>query len=608
MSWSITVPEPSTSHEQPPPGTHAAVCVAVIDLGLHEVSFQQRTYVARQLLLAWELTACRMSGSTANHVVARQYSASLAEKAGLRRLLKGWFGRDIAPGQEFDPRKLLGRKCLLNLVLAKDGKHVQIDGASQLPAGMPCNPATHAPFAPRGRRGHPGPRLGPLAVRRARGRRDRPPAGGPGARRPAAAGAAPHADAAAGRARGVPPGPARQHGHHRRDAVLGGAMSAVVHANGTASANGKGWTTRVPAAGGLWCPEEARQALTALADPAAGVELMRLPGGQRVCLPGSDVAGLVRQAERWADGAAGLYYSLGTVDPALARPARVGDVLRRRWLLVDLDPRRPRDVSATDAEHESARLLALQVLDGLAGLGWPDPLLVDSGNGFHLLYRLDLANDETTRPLVMRVLRAVKGLYETDAVEIDDKVGNANRHGKLPGCWARKGPDTADRPHRPCRMIHLPGRVEVVGRDLLEELAGPEPKRSDPAAFRLHVPPGNRYGAVALDREVGRLLLAEQRQQRAQRRRVLAVPAGGRGRAHRGRGHRPADRRRPVGRPARARDRRDPGQCAGQGPDAAGAASRTGRRRRGRRRTARRRPHGRTRPARPPPGPAGGWT
>ena len=62
---------------------------------------------------------------------------------------------------------------------------------------------------------------------------------------------------------------------------------------------------------------------------------------------------------------------------------------RRRFFLVDADPKRLSDISATDEEHEAAITLARSIYAYLRDLGWPDPVAADSGNGAHLLYRVD---------------------------------------------------------------------------------------------------------------------------------------------------------------------------------------------------------------------------
>ena len=71
------------------------------------------------------------------------------------------------------------------------------------------------------------------------------------------------------------------------------------------------------------------------------------------------------------------------------------DILLRRWLLVDFDPVRPAGISSTDSEHELAIERALQVREVLRAESWPDPIVGDSGNGAHLLYRIDVpASDD----------------------------------------------------------------------------------------------------------------------------------------------------------------------------------------------------------------------
>jgi hypothetical protein len=134
--------------------------------------------------------------------------------------------------------------------------------------------------------------------------------------------------------------------------------------------------------------------------------------------------------------------------------AKDKDVLRRRWLLVDADPVRDPLVSATDAEKAAARQTIEAVRDFLHGRAWPDPVLADSGNGFHLLYPVDLPADDGG--LVERILRALAQRFDTDRVKIDQKVFNPARICKLPGTVARKGDSTPDRPHRRAWLLEVP--------------------------------------------------------------------------------------------------------------------------------------------------------
>jgi hypothetical protein len=137
-----------------------------------------------------------------------------------------------------------------------------------------------------------------------------------------------------------------------------------------------------------------------LFEPGAVVELRVLDTSRGVvCGYFDDFEKLAVAAVRLSGKGSGVYVTLNSVDPELiARAANRmkefakkttgdGDVLRRRWLPIDIDPKRPSGICATDAEHEAAVQRALKVSAGLAEGGWPRPVMVDSGNGVYLLYR-----------------------------------------------------------------------------------------------------------------------------------------------------------------------------------------------------------------------------
>jgi hypothetical protein len=219
---------------------------------------------------------------------------------------------------------------------------------------------------------------------------------------------------------------------------------------------------------------------------------------------------LAEHALLLSEKAQGVYVTLNPINPALLarRCNRVAkadagdltkdkDVVARRWLLIDTDPDRVAGVSATDTEKEEARGTALAVRDFLRGRGWPDPILADSGNGFHLLYRINLPADDHGR--VQRVLTTIAGRFDTGRVKIDQSVYNPARICKLPYTWARKGDLTFDRPHRRSALLEVPptGRVldpageaaawraEVVPTELIDSLAtegsaGATPTNPDP--------------------------------------------------------------------------------------------------------------------------------
>jgi len=134
------------------------------------------------------------------------------------------------------------------------------------------------------------------------------------------------------------------------------------------------------------------------------------------------------------------------------------DIARRVRLLVDLDPERPAGTNATDAEKLTAREQAEAVRQFLSGRGWPSPCLADSGNGWHLLYQIDLPNDVESTALVRAVLTRLKHLFPL----VDAGNFNASRVCKLYGSWSRKGPHTEERPHRRSAIVETGGDVVTV--------------------------------------------------------------------------------------------------------------------------------------------------
>jgi hypothetical protein len=205
-----------------------------------------------------------------------------------------------------------------------------------------------------------------------------------------------------------------------------------------------------------------------------------------------DMASLGLQASQ-SEGTKGVYVTLNPLQPQTVnkagcpnqvRPSRKGcsasaaDVARRHWLFVDADPCRPANCSATNEEKARAWAKVVEVRAYLTGRGWPLPLVCDSGNGHHLLFRVDLPADDGG--LVQRVLRALAARFSDAAVVIDTTVHDAARITKLYGSKACKGPDTPERPHRWTGIVDTPMTLAVVPRNLLEELAGVPPARRQP--------------------------------------------------------------------------------------------------------------------------------
>ena len=125
------------------------------------------------------------------------------------------------------------------------------------------------------------------------------------------------------------------------------------------------------------------------------------------------------------------------------------DIECRDLLLIDIDKIGHKGESSTDDELEAARLLSEEIAGYLQSEGWDEPIRMMSGNGYHLYYLLSkLPNDAKTKALIEGVLHELADKFNNDIVAVDTVVFNASRITKVPGTIARKGPDTAERPHR----------------------------------------------------------------------------------------------------------------------------------------------------------------
>lgn len=259
---------------------------------------------------------------------------------------------------------------------------------------------------------------------------------------------------------------------------------------------------------------ELRIAIAIFADPESGCEVMALKSGVHRTLRGNDPDAICAAVAALPSGF-GVYFRVNPVPPDLARPATNGDVIRRRWIYVDVDPVKPaahKDESATEAEKVGARRVADAVRGHLAGLGWPAPVVMDSGNGYGLFYYCDLPNDQLTQATLREFLGGLAERFSGPDGVVDQKVHNANRLAKLPGTWARKGKDTPDRPHRPCRLVELPDEIGVVTPELVGQLIGRKPEVDPapgrPATIPFQPPGASGYGRVALEKECARVVLA----------------------------------------------------------------------------------------------------
>jgi hypothetical protein len=146
---------------------------------------------------------------------------------------------------------------------------------------------------------------------------------------------------------------------------------------------------------------EIERAISHLFSPGDVVEV-RIPKTRAGTVVGYfDSQSLLAEAVHQADlkyRASGVYYVLNRINPALLGRAynrlkehaeyttADNNIVQRQWLPIDLDPVRPAGISASVEEHsaavERARTIAADMVKE-----WDWPIIADSGNGAHLLYR-----------------------------------------------------------------------------------------------------------------------------------------------------------------------------------------------------------------------------
>lgn len=146
------------------------------------------------------------------------------------------------------------------------------------------------------------------------------------------------------------------------------------------------------------------------------------------------------------------------------------DVIGYEWLFIDFDPVRTSGVSSTDNEMHQAQEMACCVRDYLTGRGFSDPIIAESGNGYHLLYKLDVpicGKDDGAVTLIKQFLAALSTMFSDPAVDVDKTTFNPGRICKLYGTVAQKGANTPERPHRMSRIVSIPDNVQVNDIDLL---------------------------------------------------------------------------------------------------------------------------------------------
>ena len=152
------------------------------------------------------------------------------------------------------------------------------------------------------------------------------------------------------------------------------------------------------------------------------------------------------------------------------------DIVERTHVLIDLDPKRPAGVSASNEELEHAHRKAVSVFRFLLAQGFNEPIICKSGNGYHVVVPCKIAASDETTAVIKKFLQVLALLFSDEHVDIDEKVFNASRICKLYGVTAKKGENTPDRPWRQSEIVRVPQEIKPTDIAYFKKVASMYPE------------------------------------------------------------------------------------------------------------------------------------
>jgi len=123
-------------------GSHMAICTQIVDIGLQKGS-DMYPKPQPKIVIRFEVPSERVEfdGKDSPAVISKQFTASMAEKATLRKFLESWRGKKFTDDEaaDFDVAKLLGVNVMLSVIHKVKGEktRAEIVALSAPPKGMP---------------------------------------------------------------------------------------------------------------------------------------------------------------------------------------------------------------------------------------------------------------------------------------------------------------------------------------------------------------------------------------------------------------------------------------------------------------------------------------
>ena len=220
-----------------------------------------------------------------------------------------------------------------------------------------------------------------------------------------------------------------------------------------------------------------------------------------------NIENLVRDVERMdAEDKFQIYFTLNCIEDScygreqcekvIWKPKNTttdNDIKGRYWILIDLDPKRPAGTSSSNDEYEKAHIKAVEVYRYLMDMGFYEPVVCSSGNGWHLLLPCKIGISTETNDVVNKFLKVLSMLFSDDSIDIDVKVGNPARICKLYGTMAKKGTNIPERPHRMARIVKTPAELKPNNIEYFKKVAELFPEKEQPSVYNNWKPQDSNF-------------------------------------------------------------------------------------------------------------------
>ncbi len=256
--------------------------------------------------------------------------------------------------------------------------------------------------------------------------------------------------------------------------------------------------------------KEVLKTFEVLAEPGQFTEV-RILNTKQGTLSGyyNDVGKLVQDIQRY-DGNYNIYITMNALNAGVEARGKNRlknyakyttsdkEIRCRRWILIDLDLKHLTGISSTEQELELAKELGRTIQDYLTDCGFPEPVTVLSGNGFHLLYPVEIPNTPETTSLVKGFHGTLDSRFSTEQVKVDTTTYNAARITKLYETVSCKGNSTKERSHRRSKILYAPEKRVPVAIELLQQIAaqrvGKEKKKKTEGRDKKNEPARSKSG------------------------------------------------------------------------------------------------------------------